>query len=146
MGAAGVQLTEIELDTLTGRIRVTESYTGVGVGKIVSPVTALSQVQGGVIQGIGFTLYEERHLDPRTGRLLSASMDSYRITGIGDIPMLNVHFDETPFEGVVGGSVGLAELSTIPVAASIANAIYHATGWRPFRTPIRMDHWLGRPR
>lgn len=139
-----VQLTAVEVDSLTGRIRVTESWSGVGVGRIVAPPVARSQIQGGVVQGIGYALYEERHLDPHTGRLLSASLDNYHLTGIGDIPELNVHFDEEGFKGVAGGSVGLAELSTIPVAASIANAVHHATGWRPLSTPIRMQHWLGR--
>jgi len=137
-----VQVTQVEVDTRLGKVRPLEVWAGVGVGRIVSPVLARSQVQGGVIQGIGYTLYEERRLDPWTGRLLSASLDDYRIPGIGDIPPIHVHFDEGGFENVQSGTVGLGEVVAMAPPPSIGNAIAHATGWRPRVLPIRPDRVL----
>ncbi|MFT5686848.1 MAG: xanthine dehydrogenase YagR molybdenum-binding subunit, partial [Myxococcota bacterium] len=141
--AGAVQLTAVEVDTRLGRVSVTESWLGLGVGRIMVPPLARSQAQGAVIQGISYALYEERRLDPTTGGLLTAGLEDYRIIGIGDTPPIHVHFEEGGYEGVVGGGVGLSELATVPCAASVANAIHHATGWRPRTLPIRPDRVLG---
>jgi xanthine dehydrogenase YagR molybdenum-binding subunit len=140
--SAAVQVTEVEVDTWTGRVRVPRAWVGVGAGRIVSRELALSQVYGGVIQGQSYALYEERRLDPRTGRVLTASMDDYRIAGIGDIGPIEVHFDEGGFDNVVSRAVGIGELVTLAPAASIANAIHHATGWRPHAMPINPERVL----
>ncbi|MFT4978012.1 MAG: xanthine dehydrogenase YagR molybdenum-binding subunit [Myxococcota bacterium] len=140
--SGAVQVSEVEVDTRLGQVRVTESWIGIGVGKIMVPEMARSQVQGGVVQGISYALYEERRLDPMTGALLTAGLEDYRIAGLGDIPPIHVHFDEEGFEGIRGGGVGLAELATLPAAGSIANAIHHATGWRCRELPVRVDRVL----
>lgn len=119
-----------------------ESWLGIGVGRIVAPVLARSQAEGGVIQGIGYALYEERRLDPRAGFLLTAGLEDYRIPGIGDIGPIHVHFDEHGYEKVPGHNVGLGELVTLTPAAAIANAVFHATKWRPSVLPIRPDRVL----
>lgn len=137
-----VQVSEVEVDTRLGRVRVVETWIGIGVGKILVPPVARNQVEGGVVQGISYALYEERRLDPPTGRLLTAGLEDYRIAGIGDIPPIHVHFDEEGFDGVLGGGAGLAELATLPAAGSIANAVHHATGWRPTELPLRVDRVL----
>jgi xanthine dehydrogenase YagR molybdenum-binding subunit len=105
-------------------------------------VLAASQVRGGVIQGLGAALYEARLLDPSTGGLVSANLEDYRIPGIGDAPEMAVEFDEGGFEHVNGQGIGLAELVTVPVAASIANAVRAATGWGPRTLPLRPDRVL----
>ncbi len=140
--ASSLQLAQVEVDTRLGRIRVVETWLGVGVGRIVSPVLARSQAEGGVIQGIGYALYEERRLDPRAGFLLTAGLEDYRIPGIGDIGPIHVHFDEHGYERVPGHNVGLGELVTLTPAAAIANAVYHATKWRPRELPLRPDRVL----
>ena len=137
--AGSVQIVEIEVDTRLGKIRPLATWVGLGCGRLIAPILARSQLQGGVIQGFGYALYEERRLDPATGRLLSASLDDYRIPGIGDIPHIHVHFDEEGFEDVRGGTVGLGELVTLAPAACLGNAVMHATGWRPHDLPIRPD-------
>ncbi len=137
-----VQLSRVEVDTWTGRVRLLEAWVGMGVGRTKSPVVAISQVKGGVVQSLGYALYEERRLDPSTGQLLTRGMDDYRIPGIGDIPPIHVRFDEEGFDGTLGGGVGLAELCTLPGAASIANAVHDAIGWRPTELPIRPDRIL----
>jgi xanthine dehydrogenase YagR molybdenum-binding subunit len=137
-----VQVIAVEVDARLGRVRAVESWSGLSVGRIVTPELARSQVEGGVVQGISAALYEERRADPHTGRLLSAGMESYRIAGVGDAPRMAVHFDETPLDGVHGGGMGLAELATVAVTAALANAVAHATGWRPLALPLRNDRVL----
>ena len=137
-----VQLMEVEVDTRLGRVRATRSWTGMGVGKIHVPAMARTQVEGGVVQGVSAALYEERRQDPRTGRVLSAGLETYRIAGVGDVPEMAVHFDELPMEGIHGGGMGLSELATVAVTPSVANAVFHATGWRPLALPLRNDRVL----
>ena len=137
-----VQIAEVEVDTRLGRVRVVEMWGGYGAGRIVCPELARSQAAGGVIQGIGYALYEERHLDPLQGLMLSATLDSYLIPGIGDVPPITTHFHEEGFELALERIVGLAELVTLPTSAAIANAVAHATGFRPRELPIRIDRVL----
>lgn len=137
-----VQLMEVEVDARLGRVRALRSWTGLGVGQIHVPALARTQVEGGVVQGVSAALYEERRLDPTTGRVLSDGLESYRLAGLGDAPEMEVHFDPTPFEGLHGGGMGLSELATVAVTASVANAVHHATGWRPLALPLRNDRVL----
>ncbi|MCB9777556.1 MAG: molybdopterin-dependent oxidoreductase [Alphaproteobacteria bacterium] len=145
--SGAVQATRVEVDTWTGKVRVIGSWIGLSVGRIQDPVLARSQVQGGVVQGISYALYEERRLDPTTGQNLTRGMDDYRIAGIGDIGPIEVRFDDPDgatgdFAGVLGGGVGIGEVCTVPTAASIGNAVRAATGWRPTHLPIRPDRVL----
>ena len=114
-------------------------HTGIAVGKIAAPALARSQAAGAVIQGIGYALYEAREVDSRTGDVLSGGMEDYRIPGIADTPMIDVHFDEGGFDHVLGGSVGIGEVATVPTSPAVANAILNATGVRLTELPIRPD-------
>ena len=137
-----VHVTEVEVDTLLGRTRVLRAAAGVAAGRVAAPELARSQCYGGVIQGVGYALFEQRQDDPQSGIVLSAGLEDYRIPGIADTPEIEVHFDEEGFEHVPGGGVGLGEISTVGVAASIGNAVHNATGWRPYDLPIRPDRLL----
>ena len=137
-----LHVTEVEVDTRLGKTRVLKVAAGLAAGRVAMPQLARNQCYGGVIQGIGYALYEHRAVDERSGIVLSAGLEDYRIPGIGDVPQIDVHFDERGFEHVLGGGVGLSELSTLGVAASIGNAVYNATGWRPYELPIRPDRLL----
>ncbi|MEM7532763.1 MAG: molybdopterin cofactor-binding domain-containing protein, partial [Chloroflexota bacterium] len=132
----GAVVTEVEVDTLLGKIRPINVWTSVAVGKIRVPELATSQMYGGAIQGLGYALYEQKVIDLKTGQVLSANLNDYRIPGIGDTPDIHVYFDQEGFDDVRGDGIGLAELATIGVAGSVGNAVYHATGWRPTQTPI----------
>ncbi|MCA9683177.1 MAG: molybdopterin-dependent oxidoreductase, partial [Myxococcales bacterium] len=140
--SASGQISEIEVDTRLGRVRVLRTAVGLSVGHIYSPVLARSQVEGGVVQGIGLALYEERVLDPRHGTLLSGNLEDYRLCGLGDVGDIDVDFIPGSFEKVRGGGVGLAELCTMTPVATIANAVHDATLWRPPRLPLRPDRVL----
>ena len=135
MGHA-IMVTEVEVDTRLGKITPLHVWKRLAVGKIFVPELARSQVYGGVIQGLGYALYEQKQYDLQTGHTLTGNLNDYRIPGIGDTPEITVEFDEAGFEEIRGQGIGLAELATVGVAASIGNAVHHATGWRPLKTPI----------
>lgn len=136
---AGLVACEVEVDTRLGRIRVPRVWAGYAVGRIANPAGARSQVHGAVLQGISYALYEEKRLDPTTGQVLTHDLEHYRVALAGDAPETEVVFDEAGFDDVRGGSVGLAELATVPLAGAIGNAVFDATGWRPLELPIRPD-------
>lgn len=139
-GSSGsVCVAEVEVDTLLGKTKVLRVWNGLAVGKIVVPELALSQCYGGIIQGLGYALYEERVVDEETCKLLTLGLEDYKIAGIGDVPEMNIHFLEKGFDRAKGNAVGLAEISKIPIAASIGNAIYNATGFKPKQMPVRPD-------
>ncbi|MFF3676116.1 molybdopterin-dependent oxidoreductase [Streptomyces sp. NPDC002120] len=137
-----VQVAEVEVDTRLGRIRPLRVWSGIAAGRIHADRLARSQCEGAVVQGIGYALYEERRTDPATGRVLTDNLEDYRIPGIGDTPEITVHFHQEGFDHVPGGGVGLGEISTLPTAACLANAVHDATGWRPYDMPIRPDRLL----
>jgi len=139
---SSVQVIEVEVDTWLGHVRVLSVHTGIAVGKIVAPALARSQAAGSVIQGLGYALYETREVDPHSGLVLSSGMDDYRIPGIADTPDIEVHFDESGFDHVLGGSVGIGEVATVPTSPALANAIRNATGVRLTEIPIRPDRLI----
>jgi len=128
---------EVEVDVLLGRVRPRHVWLGLASGKIVNPELARSQAYGAVIQCLGAALTEERHYDPHTGHLLSANLEDYRIPGIGDVPPVDLFFDESGFDGMKGGACGLSELSVLPTVAAVGNAVFNATAWRPYDIPLR---------
>ncbi len=139
---SSVQVIEVEVDSWLGHVRVLKVHTGIAVGKLAAPQLARSQATGSVIQGIGYALYEARETDPGSGDILSAGMEDYRIPGIADTPDIDVHFDEDGFDHVLGGSVGIGEVATVPTSPAIANAIFNAIGLRLTETPIRPDRLI----
>lgn len=139
---SSVQVIEVEVDTWLGHVRVVGVHTGIAVGKIAAPALAHSQAAGSVIQGIGYALYEAREIDTVTGDILSGGMEDYRIPGIADTPAIDVHFDEAGFGHVLGGSVGIGEVATVPTSPAIANAVCNATGIRLTELPIRPDRLI----
>ncbi|MER6828148.1 molybdopterin-dependent oxidoreductase [Streptosporangium sp. NPDC000563] len=140
--SGSVHVTEVEVDTRLGTVRPLRVWAGIAAGHIYAERPARSQCEGGVVQGIGYALYEERLVDPVTGNVLTANLDDYRIPGIGDTPEITVHFHRDGWDHVNGNGVGVGEISTVGVAASVGNAVHNATGWRPHDLPIRPDRLL----
>jgi CO/xanthine dehydrogenase Mo-binding subunit len=125
----GVQVAEVAVDVETGEVRVERVFAVHDVGRIVNPLGASSQVEGGIIQGIGHTLSERRLLDPATGRVLTQTLDAYKIPTIADVPEIVCEFVDRPDEHLTNlGAKGLGEPPIIPIAPAIANAIRDATG------------------
>ena len=139
----GVQVAEVAVDVETGEVRVLRVAAIHDVGRIVNPLGAASQVEGGIIQGVGHTLSEQRLLDPETGRVLTTSFDAYRVPTIADVPEIVSEFVDRPDEHLTSlGSKGLGEPPIIPVAAAIANAIRDATGADVHELPITREEML----
>ncbi|HLY94598.1 MAG TPA: xanthine dehydrogenase family protein molybdopterin-binding subunit [Gaiellaceae bacterium] len=139
----GVQVAEVAVDVETGEVRVERVAAVHDVGRIINTLGAQSQVEGGVIQGIGHTLSEVRLLDPETGRTLTTSLDAYRMPTIADVPEIVCEFVDKPDEHLTNlGSKGLGEPPIIPIAAAIANAIRDATGADVHELPISREEML----
>jgi xanthine dehydrogenase YagR molybdenum-binding subunit len=139
----GVHVVEVAVDVETGEVRVERVAAIHDVGRIVNPLGASSQVEGGVIQGIGHTLSEQRLLDPETGRILTTSLDAYRMPTIADVPEIVCEFVDRPDEHLTNlGSKGLGEPPIVPIAAAIANAIRDATGADVHELPISREEML----
>ncbi len=94
----GVQVVEVAVDVETGEVRVERVAAAHDVGRIINPLGARSQVEGGIIQGIGHTLSEQRLLDSETGRVLTSTLDSYRMPTIADVPEIVCEFVDRPDE------------------------------------------------
>jgi len=131
-GAGGVNFAEVEVDTETGYVRVKKMVAVHDCGLIVNPLTTTSQINGGLMCGIGYALYEERIMDRQTGLLLNTNFDSYKITNIADCPDIEVVLIDMPERGVIG----IGEPAVIPSAGAIANAVANAIGARVHSLPI----------
>jgi xanthine dehydrogenase YagR molybdenum-binding subunit len=139
----GVQVAEVAVDVETGEVRVGRIAAIHDVGRVINPLGASSQVEGGIIQGIGHTLSEARLVDPRDGAVLTQSLDSYRMPTIADVPEIVTELVDIPDEHLTNlGSKGLGEPPIIPTAAAIANAIRDATGADVRSLPITREEML----
>jgi xanthine dehydrogenase YagR molybdenum-binding subunit len=139
----GVQVAEVAVDVETGEVTVERVAAIHDVGRVINPLTASSQVEGGIIQGVGHTLSEERLADPATGAILTRSLDSYRMPTIADVPEIVSELVDAPDEHLTNlGSKGIGEPPIIPVAAAIANAIRDATGADVRSLPISRAEML----
>lgn len=139
----GVQVAEVAVDVETGEVWVERIAAIHDVGRVINPLGASSQVEGGIIQGIGHTLSEERLHDPATGRLLTTTFDAYKVPTIADVPEIVSELLDVPDEHLTNlGSKGLGEPPIIPVAAAIANAIRDATGADVRQLPITREEML----
>ncbi len=139
----GVQVAEVAVDVETGEVRVERIAAIHDVGRVINPLGASSQVEGGVIQGIGHTLSEERLLDPETGRILTQTLDAYKLPTIADVPEIVSELLDIPDRHLTNlGSKGLGEPPIVPVSAAIANAIRDATGADVRSLPITREEML----
>jgi xanthine dehydrogenase YagR molybdenum-binding subunit len=139
----GVHVVEVAVDVETGEVVVERVAAIHDVGRIVNPLGASSQVEGGVIQGIGHTFSEDRLLDPETGRVLTSTLDAYRMPTIADVPEIICEFVDKPDTHLTNlGSKGLGEPPIVPVSAAIANAIRDATGAEIHELPISREEML----
>jgi xanthine dehydrogenase YagR molybdenum-binding subunit len=139
----GVQVAEVAVDIETGEVRVDKIVAIHDVGRVINTLGASSQVEGGIIQGLGHTLSEERLVDPATGRVLTQSLDTYKLPTIADVPEIVTDLIDAPDPHLTNlGSKGLGEPPIVPTAAAIANAIRDATGADIRSLPISREEML----
>ncbi|MEP7352426.1 MAG: xanthine dehydrogenase family protein molybdopterin-binding subunit [Acidobacteriota bacterium] len=133
---------EVEVNIETGRAIVTKFTAAHDSGRIVNPLTAESQVQGGSIQGIGMALHEELRYDQRSGRPINAGYYGARIMTHMDAPSVDVLWIETDDPYGPFGAKTLGEPTIIPTVAAVANAIYNAIGVRMTSLPMTREKIL----
>jgi len=139
----GVQVAEVAVDVETGEVRVDKIVAIHDVGRVINKLGASSQVEGGIIQGVGHTLSEERIVDPATGSILTRTLDAYKLPTIADVPEIVTDLVDVPDPHLTNlGAKGLGEPPIIPTAAAIANAIRDATGADVRSLPISREEML----
>jgi CO/xanthine dehydrogenase Mo-binding subunit len=127
IAAFAAQFAEVEVDVETGRVRVLQITSAHDSGRIINPTLAESQLEGGIIMGLGYALFEERVLDARLGLPLNPTTHDYKIPTFADIPAIDAFFVRGA--DVVAnhtGARGIAEAPIIPTAPAIANAVADA--------------------
>jgi len=124
--AWAVYVAEVSVDTVTFEARVTDFVAVQEIGKVIHPVLAAGQIEGGVAQAIGMALYE--NVVWRDGRMANGQMTNYIMPTAADIPPIRVFFEEHPYPFGPHGAKGIGELPMDGPAAAIVNAIENATG------------------
>jgi xanthine dehydrogenase YagR molybdenum-binding subunit len=141
--AFGAQFVEVRVDADLGVIRVSRCVGAFDVGRVLNAKTARSQLIGGITYGIGMALLEETLVDPQTGRYVNANLSDYLVPVNADIPQIQtIVVDNNERTSNPLGIKGLGELPMVGVAAAVANAVYHATGKRVRKLPIRLEDVL----
>ncbi len=124
--AWAVYVAEVAVDTITFEARVTDFVAVQEVGKVIHPILAAGQIEGGVAQAIGMALYE--NVVWSEGRMANGQMTNYIMPTAADIPPIRVFFEEQPYAFGPGGAKGIGELPMDGPAPAILNAIENATG------------------
>jgi xanthine dehydrogenase YagR molybdenum-binding subunit len=140
-GVGGAQIADVSVDIETGVVTLNELVAVQDCGLIVNLKLAESQVFGGLIMGITSALFEEAVYDSRTGQMLNAVMEFYRLAGIKDVGKLKVHMMSGPGYDD-RGVIGLGEPPVISPMAAIANAVANACGVRVPNLPLTPDRVL----
>jgi len=133
------QFCEVEVNLKTGEVEILDFLGAHDSGRVMNRLTYDNQVFGGITMGIGFAMTEERILDKNgTGKMLNRNWHDYKLPTALDVPahMTSLPIERPDDEANTTGAKGLGEPVTIPTAAAIANAIFHATGVRVTRTPM----------
>lgn len=133
---AGAQFAEVEVDTDTGQVRVLRVVAVHDCGLPLNRLTATSQINGGIIQGISYALFENRLLDRTTGLMVNPNLEEYKIAGSRDIPAIEIELLDVANGANCTSSTGIGEPATVPTAGAIANAVANAIGVRVRDLPI----------
>lgn len=140
----GAQFAEVEVDIETGVVRVVKIVAVHDAGRIVNPTLAESQLEGGIIQGLGFALFEERVLDTRMGLPLNIGLHDYKIPTLADSPEIDGHFlAGADVRANHVGARGIAEPAIVPTAPAIAGAVADALGVAVLELPLTPWRVLG---
>jgi len=141
--AFAVHFVEVEVDTELGGVRALKYLAMHDSGRIINPLTAASQVKGGVIQGLGMALHEELLYDENTGVPLNPGYYGARVMTHVDVPNVEVHFVETEDAYGPFGAKAVGEPPIVPVVGAVSNAVFNAIGKRIKELPITRDKIIG---
>ena len=133
----GVDVAEVEVDAEIGRIHVKRVLSVHDCGRPMNPVQVISQINGGVLQGISYTLFENRLLDPDYGLMVNPNLEQYKITGSRETPEIDVRLVEAYIGQSSTDASGIGEAAgVVSIGAAIGNAVYNAIGVRIRQTPM----------
>jgi CO/xanthine dehydrogenase Mo-binding subunit len=134
------QAVEVEVNDQTGEVKVLKVWTANDGGNILNPIGAEGQIEGQVLQGLGFAKTEE--MVYRQGHLLNPDFMTSGTAGPCDAPPLHIYFTKTYDPSGPFGAKGVAEVAAPPTAAALANAIYDAIGVRIKKLPLSPENVL----
>jgi xanthine dehydrogenase YagR molybdenum-binding subunit len=142
----GAHFVEVTWDPGIARLRVRRVVTVIDGGRIINQRPARNQVEGAIMMGVGMSLFEETHYDPQTGHPVNNNLADYCMAVNADTPEIDVTFLDYPdFVLNEYGARGVGEIGLAGVAAAIASAVYHASGVRIRRLPVKIEDLLGAP-
>jgi xanthine dehydrogenase molybdenum-binding subunit len=133
--AWATNLVKVRVDKETGETSVLKAWSAHDVGKAINPASCEGQIEGGVLQGVGFALMEEMLVDA-DGRILNTDLSTYIIPTAEDGPEIVSIIVEHPYPGGPHGAKGFAEQPLMGIAPAVANAVYDAVGVRINELPI----------
>ena len=136
----GAVFAEVKVDPDLGQVRATRLVGAFAAGRVINPRLVRSQYFGGMIWGVGFALQEGAVQDHRTGRIMNADLAEYHVPVNADVPSLEAILveEDDPYVNTLGVK-GVGEVGITGTVGAIANAIWHATGVRIRRFPVRLE-------
>jgi xanthine dehydrogenase YagR molybdenum-binding subunit len=133
----GVDYVELAVDTETGRVHVEKVFGAHDCGRPINPLGVTSQINGGILQGISYALFEQRIMDRNAGYMLNANLENYKILGAREVPEIDIVLVENYIAQSSTDAAGIGESAgIITLAAAIGNAFYNATGVRMRKIPM----------
>ena len=133
----GVDYVELAVDTETGRVHIEKVFGAHDCGRPINPTGVISQINGGILQGISYALFEQRMMDRQKGYMLNANLENYKIIGAREVPEIQVELVENYIGQSSTDAAGIGESAgIITLAAAIGNAFYNATGVRMRKIPM----------
>jgi xanthine dehydrogenase YagR molybdenum-binding subunit len=145
MHSHGAVFAEVKVDPDLGQVRVTRMVGAFAAGRVINPLMVKSQLLGGMIWGVSFALHEETITDHRSGRIMNANLGEYHVPVNADIPAMEAFtVDEVDPHVNALGIKGVGEIGITGSAGAVANAVWHATGIRVRRFPIRISDLVRR--
>jgi xanthine dehydrogenase YagR molybdenum-binding subunit len=133
----GVDYVELAVDTETGRVHIEKVFGAHDCGRPINPTGVISQINGGILQGISYALFEQRIMDRNAGYMLNANLENYKILGAREVPEIEIVLVENYIAQSSTDAAGIGESAgIITLAAAIGNAFYNATGVRMRKIPM----------
>jgi xanthine dehydrogenase YagR molybdenum-binding subunit len=133
----GVDYVELAVDTETGRVHIEKVFGAHDCGRPINPTGVISQINGGILQGISYALFEQRIMDRNAGYMLNANLENYKILGARETPEIEIVLVENYIAQSSTDAAGIGESAgIITLAAAIGNAFYNATGVRMRKIPM----------
>ncbi len=138
----GAQFALVAVDTETGQVKVERFVAVHDVGRAINPRVVEGQIEGAVLQGIGYALYEDLPVDPASGSPMATTWMDYKVPTVYEVPEIKVILVEEPDPTGPFGAKGVGEPGIVPTAAALANAIYDALGVRIKSLPMTAEKIL----